>query len=143
MGSFYGANFYDDYAHHPGEIAATLKAARDWYPGRRIVAIFQPHTYSRTKALLAEFAKSFKKADVVCLMDIYSSARETLDPTVSTELLIKETLKYIKNVHYTKDHESVAKWIVDNIQQGDVVLTMGAGDIFHLYTKLKEENAIK
>lgn len=137
MGSFFGAKFYDDYAHHPGEIKATLKAAKEWFPGRRIIVIFQPHTYSRTKALLTGFSKSFDEADMVGLMDIYASAREKLDPEVNSALLSKETTKYNKNTFYIKDHKTTLKWISGNVKAGDVVITMGAGDIFHLYEELR------
>lgn len=138
MGSFFEAGFYDDYAHHPGEIKATLKAASDWFPNRRIIVIFQPHTYSRTKALFSEFAKSFEDADIVALMDIYSSAREKNDPTISSELLTKETLKYNDNCSYVKDHACTLDWIKKNVHAGDIVITMGAGDIFHLYDDLRK-----
>jgi UDP-N-acetylmuramate--alanine ligase len=78
-----------------------LAAAKKWYPGRRIIAIFQPHTYSRTKALFEEFSKAFSDADVVLLMDIYSSARETDDLGISSNLLSSEIQKHHKNVIYT------------------------------------------
>lgn len=139
MGNFKGAKFFDDYAHHPGEIKETLKAVRSWYPDRRIVAIFQPHTYSRTKALFGEFAKSFKKSDVVALMDIYSSARETDTLGMDSRLLADETEKYNKKTFYVGGQKETLEWIDKNVKSGDVVLTMGAGDIFHLYTGLKLE----
>jgi len=67
---------YDDYAHHPSEIKAVLKAAKEWFKASRIIAIFQPHTYSRTKVLLNDFTKSFEDADKVIITKIYPSARE-------------------------------------------------------------------
>jgi len=135
MGKIKGALFYDDYAHHPSEIESTLKAARSWFPERRIVAIFQPHTFSRTRALFTEFSRAFKDADVVGLMDIYPSARESFDATISSEILANEIKKHKKKVYYLGKHEETLKWIKENIKKGDVVLTMGAGDIFHIYTK--------
>ncbi len=138
MGNYFGAKFFDDYAHHPGEINATIKASREWFPDRRVVVIFQPHTYSRTKALLSDFAVSLAKADTVSVMDIYSSAREKPDPTVNSEILAREVRKHNKYAFYTKDHTATIKWMKDNIKPGDIVLTMGAGDIFHLYEELKK-----
>ncbi len=139
MGNFKGAKFFDDYAHHPEEIKETLKAVRAWFPKRRIVAIFQPHTYSRTKALYEEFSKCFTMSDVVALMDIYASAREKDNLGVSSDLLAKETKKYNRNTYYVGSHNETLKWIDKNIKSGDVVITMGAGDIFHLYTDFKLE----
>ena len=137
MGYYKDALFYDDYAHHPSEISSTLKAAKDWFPKKRIIAIFQPHTFSRTKVLFKDFTKAFKDADIIGLMDIYSSARESFDATVSSQALTEETKKYKDEVFYLGKHESTLEWIGRNVKKGDVVLTMGAGDIFHLYKDLK------
>jgi len=137
MGNMNGAIFYDDYAHHPTEIVEVLKATREWYPNRRIVAIFQPHTYSRTKALLGGFSKSFKEADVVGIMDIYASARELKDDSVSSALLVDKIKKYQDKVNYLEGHINTLEWISREVKKGDVVLTIGAGDIFHLYNGLK------
>ncbi len=136
MGEYKGASFYDDYAHHPSEVTSILKATRDWYPERRIVSIFQPHTFSRTKALFNDFSKSFKNADVAGFMDIYASARESFDATISSKTLKEETEKHQQNVHYLGGHKETIEWIKNNIKKGDIVLTMGAGDIFHLYENL-------
>lgn len=127
------ALIYDDYAHHPEEIKAVLSAAKEWFPGKRIIAVFQPHTYSRTKALFNDFAQAFGNADEVVLMDIYSSAREEKDPEVSSELLAKETKRYHNHVYYTKGHRETLEWLKSNIKNGDVVFTLGAGDIFYLH----------
>lgn len=140
MGEKDGVLFYDDYAHTPNEIQATLSAAREWFKDRRIIAIFQPHTYSRTKALFGEFAKSFNDADVVGIMDIYASAREKDNLGMSGDLLANEIAKYYKNVNFAGDHNKVIKWIKENTKSGDVILTMGAGDIFRIYKMLKIPN---
>lgn len=129
---------YDDYAHHPLEIESTLKAARGWFPKRRIVVVFQPHTYSRTKSLFSDFAKSFKDADLVILMDIYASARETDNLGMSTPKLVEETSKFHPNVLYGGNHEQTLKLLETHLKRGDIVLTLGAGDIFHIHNKLKE-----
>ena len=143
MGYFYNAKFYDDYAHHPSELKATLKAARDWFKSKRLVVIFQPHTYSRTKALFKEFSESFTDADIVAVMDIYSSAREKEDPLIDSNKLVKEIRNHNKDAFYVKGHDSTLDWISKKVKSGDVVLTMGAGDIFHLYEKLKKYESEK
>jgi UDP-N-acetylmuramate--alanine ligase len=134
-----GAVFIDDYAHHPTEIQLVLKSARQYLRGRRIIAIFQPHTYSRTKALFSQFSRSFDNADIVGFMDIYSSAREKKDNSVSSKMLAETTRKNKENSFYLGGHNSALSWIKKNVKIGDVVLTMGAGDIFHLYEYLKRE----
>lgn len=136
MGEKNGVQFIDDYAHMPGEIKVTLQAARELYPDRRIIAIFQPHTYSRTKALFREFAQSFESADVAVIMDIYASARESEDSSVSGKKLALE----IRNGVYVGNNDSILKWVNENVRKGDVVLTMGAGNIFRIYKMLKISN---
>lgn len=125
-----GITIYDDYAHHPSEIRATLAAARLWYPNRRIIAVFQPHTYSRTKALLSEFAHAFSDADTVVLSDIYASAREHDTLGIDGSTLVSEAAKYHPRVFYAKGYTEVNTWLASGMQSGDVVIFMGAGDIF-------------
>ena len=132
-----GVIFIDDYAHMPNEIQVTLKAVKNIYSGKRIIAVFQPHTYSRTKALFAPFAESFSYADVVGIMDIYASAREKKDDSVSGRTLTEAISLYNEEVEYTGDHERTTKWIREKMQSGDVVITMGAGDIFKIHELLK------
>lgn len=127
---------YDDYAHHPEEIKKTLEAAKKWFPKKRIIAVFQPHTYSRTKALLERFSKCFSQADVVIISDIYASLREKNDPQISSEILAKNIKKYHKNVIYGGKIDNTAKITKKNIKEGDLVITMGAGDIFQIHDKL-------
>ncbi|RJR15548.1 UDP-N-acetylmuramate--L-alanine ligase [Candidatus Microgenomates bacterium] len=125
-----GKLLIDDYAHHPHEIKATLEASRKRYPNKRLVVIFQPHTYSRTQALLSEFANSFIVADEVVITDIYASAREQKVSQVSGETLVEKIKLYNKNVYYHPDRASVIKYISSQTHQNDVIMTMGAGDIF-------------
>lgn len=128
-----GALLIDDYAHHPEEISSVLELTRELFPKKRIIAVFQPHTYSRTRALFNEFTKSFKDADIVGLVDIYSSAREEKDPSVSSERLanaIKKGGKYLGSL------KSTTEWILENTDKDDIVLTLGAGDIFYIHEKL-------
>ncbi len=125
-----GITWYDDYAHHPAEIMATLKGAREWYPERRIIAVFQPHTYSRTKALLTEFAHAFSPANMVVLTDIYASAREHDTLGIDGSTLVTEASKHHPNVLYAKGEVEVEKILGSTVKSGDVVIFMGAGDIY-------------
>ncbi len=120
----------DDYAHHPKEIMATLAAAREWYPGRRIIAVFQPHTYSRTKALMSEFSQAFTSAYEVILTDIYSSARETDTLGISGKTLVEETAKHHPNVYFAPGYEAVQKLLAAHMHPKDIIIFMGAGSIY-------------
>lgn len=124
-----GFTIIDDYAHHPTEITATLRAARHM-PHRKLYVIFQPHTYTRTKALLDDFAKALTLADVVVLADIYA-ARETDTLGISSKTLADkiEALHTDTEVHYLGDFASIEKFILQNCQKDDVVITMGAGNV--------------
>lgn len=126
-----GITFYDDYAHHPAEIAATLKAAHTWFPKQRIIAVFQPHTYSRTKTLLSEFGKCFADADTVVLTDIYASAREHETLGINGMTLVSEVSNHHKHVLYAKDPATVSQTLAALVSSGDVVIFMGAGDIYN------------
>ena len=130
VGAFGGIRVIDDYAHHPEEIRATLAAAREWYPHSRIIVVFQPHTYSRTKALLSDFAHAFTNAQEVVLTDIYSSARETDTLGISGKTLVEETAKHHANVLYAPDYPAVKKLLSSHMKSGDIIIFMGAGDIY-------------
>ncbi len=121
---------YDDYAHHPTEIKATLSAAKQ-KEHKRIIAVFQPHTYSRTKELLSDFAGSFKDADIAIIADIYA-AREIDEGIVSSQDLVNEINKISHNAIFIKDFENIAQYLKENMKKGDLILTIGAGDITHL-----------
>ncbi|MCX6794242.1 MAG: UDP-N-acetylmuramate--L-alanine ligase, partial [Candidatus Gottesmanbacteria bacterium] len=120
----------DDYAHHPTEIKAQLAGLREWFPKNRIVVVFQPHTYSRTKALMNEFAHAFQNAQMVLLTDIYSSARETDTLGITGKTLVEETAKHHSNVFFAPDFSAVNKLLRQHMQSNDVILFMGAGDIY-------------
>lgn len=140
IGSRGGAFFYDDYAHHPSEIVETLKAAKKWFPGKRIIAIFQPHTYSRTKALLSDFAKSFTYADKVLITDIFTSAREKKDPTISSELLVSKIAEFHPDVQLIKKDDLV-EYINQIINSEDVLFTIGAGDVYEFHHNYFQKHA--
>ncbi len=126
-GTLNGVTIIDDYAHHPDEINATLEAAKK-YPHRDIWCVFQPHTYSRTKSLMNEFAKSLSVADKVVLADIYA-ARETDNLGISSETLMHEIKKYNPNAYYFDSFEKIQNFLLENCINGDLLITMGAGDV--------------
>ncbi|HKL10711.1 MAG TPA: cyanophycin synthetase, partial [Clostridia bacterium] len=125
-----GITIIDDYAHHPSEIKATLEAA-ERYPHRKIWSIFQPHTFSRTKALLSDFSSSFGKADRVVITDIYAAREEDLGQVHSSALanLVKEEGVDVK---YISSFEDVARHVAGLAEPGDLILTMGAGDVYKI-----------
>jgi UDP-N-acetylmuramate--alanine ligase len=124
-GEAWGVLVIDDYAHHPTEVAATLAAARLRFPTRRIWAVFQPHTYSRTKALLREYMHSFDDADKVLLLDIYP-AREKSDLGVHSRDLLAR-LDH-PDAHYVGSIAAAAEYLLAQVEPEDVVITMSAGD---------------
>jgi UDP-N-acetylmuramate--alanine ligase len=125
IGEVNGVTVIDDYAHHPTEVAATLAAARLRFPTRRIWAVFQPHTFSRTKALLHDFAHSFDDADRVLLLDIYP-AREKIDLGMHSKMLL-EHMDH-PGTTYVGGIEAAASYLLEHVAPEDVVITMSAGD---------------
>jgi UDP-N-acetylmuramate--alanine ligase len=122
----------DDYGHHPTEIKATLKAARDTYSKRRIIAIFQPHRYSRVHLLAQEFARCFYQADVLIITDIYSAMEDPIDG-VTGEMVANITRDYgQKDMLYIPDKNSIPDHIIKIARSGDVIITLGAGDIWKI-----------
>lgn len=133
-----GAKVYDDYAHHPTEIAKTLGALRKQYPKKKIICIFQPHTYTRTKKLFDEFMKVFNDVDSVVLADIYASLREEPDPSVSSKQLAYALSTHHKEVIFKPTLDDVVQYINEKRLRSDTVLvTMGAGDIYTIHSKLR------
>ena len=126
-GEVNGITIIDDYAHHPTEIAATLKAAAN-YPHKTLWCIFQPHTYTRTKSFMKEFAQALSHADHVILADIYP-ARETDNLGISSETLQKELLALGANCTYLPSFEEIENYVLENCTSGDLLITMGAGDV--------------
>ena len=126
-GTLNGARVYDDYAHHPTEIAATLRTVKQM-GAERVICVYQPHTYSRTKGLYKEFVEALSLADLTIMADIYA-ARETDTLGVSSEKLaadIGDTALYFDSF------EKIADYLNENVREGDIVLTMGAGNITNL-----------
>ncbi|MGN0373171.1 MAG: UDP-N-acetylmuramate--L-alanine ligase [Enterocloster sp.] len=129
-----GVTIIDDYAHHPQEIRATLAAAKN-YPHRKLWCVFQPHTYTRTKAFLEEFARALSAADEVILADIYA-ARETDTLGVSSRDIAERIEKLGTKAHYIPSFDEIETFILENCINGDVLITMGAGDIVKVGEKL-------
>ncbi|WP_414574962.1 UDP-N-acetylmuramate--L-alanine ligase [Anabaena sp. CCY 9402-a] len=124
-----GITFIDDYAHHPSEIRATLAAARlQARPGQRVVAIFQPHRYSRTLTFLEEFAESFTHADLVVLTDIYSAGEPNLGQ-ISGEQLAEAVAKEHPQVVYQPTLPAVNEFLLQTLKTGDLALFLGAGNL--------------
>lgn len=126
-GKVNGFTIIDDYAHHPQEIAATIATAKK-YPHKKLWVAFQPHTYSRTLALMDDFAGALSQADEIILADIYA-AREQNTVGVSSDDLRKLMLSQNTNVYYIPDFPSIEEFILSHLEEGDLLITMGAGNI--------------
>jgi UDP-N-acetylmuramate--alanine ligase len=124
VGEVNGISVFDDYAHHPTEIKATLAGARARYPERRIWAVWQPHTYSRTQTLFLDFSRAFKDADEVIVTEVYAS-REPKQDFTSAEVV--SAMPHL-SARYVETLNEVSKYLVENLQTGDVVLVLSAGD---------------
>jgi UDP-N-acetylmuramate--alanine ligase len=133
-GELHGVTIIDDYAHHPQEIEATLKAAQH-YPHKRIVCVFQPHTYSRTKALLPQFAKALSLADQVVLADIFP-ARETDTLGVSSGNIMELIREGGGKAEYIPTFDGIETYLLENLREGDLCITMGAGDVYKIGERL-------
>jgi len=125
MGEAGGITWVDDYAHHPTEIRATLAAARRRFASHALWVMFQPHTFSRTRALLADFATAFEDADHVVIVDIFRS-REAPDPTISADDIVRRMSH--PDVHYLPALDDAVSFFCERMHSGDVLLTLGAGD---------------
>ncbi|MBA1334641.1 MAG: UDP-N-acetylmuramate--L-alanine ligase [Firmicutes bacterium] len=137
-GNYEGAIIVDDYAHHPAEIRATLEAASN-YPHNKMWCVFQPHTYTRTKFLLDDFAESFYQADKIIVADIYA-AREKDTGEIHSTNLVNEIKSKGKDAVYIPDFTGIVRYLADNITEGDLVLTVGAGNIYQVGEMLLSRN---
>ncbi len=133
LGRFGGAIIVDDYAHHPTEIRATLSAARRGYPNRRIVALFQPHLYSRTRDFASDFAESLRIADVAMVAPIYA-AREQPVAGVTSNLIAEHGVEYID-----RPNDAIVDEMKRRLQSNDLFITMGAGDVYEIAAALARE----
>ncbi len=137
IGKYENALLIDDYAHHPDEIKATLDGAKTHFDGKRIWTVFHPHTFSRTKALIQDFAQSFDDTERVVVIDTYGSAREQAGEATSEEMV-----KLINKYHYGKAEyvstiDDAVEYLKEKSGEYDVLITMGAGDVWRVAQKLK------
>jgi len=127
-----GVLIVDDYGHHPTEIRATLDAVRDAWPGKRLLVVFQPHRYSRTQALFNEFKVAFHRADVLIITDIYAASERPVEG-VSGKTLAQAVKQHgQREVHYLPDLETLPGELSKMAEPGDLILTLGAGNIVHV-----------
>ncbi len=129
----------DDYGHHPTEIKTTLQTARESWPDRRLVAVFQPHRYTRTHALFNEFTRAFYQSDVLVVLPIYSAGEAAIEGASGRALFEGIRLHGHKDVIYLEDTRSAVDHLKKMLQPGDLLLTLGAGDIYRLGERLLSE----
>ncbi len=133
-----GITVLDDYGHHPTEIQATLKTARECWPDKRLVVLFQPHRYTRTNDLYDRFVVSFNEADVLLVMPIYPAGEEPIEG-VDAEWLVKGIREHgHKDVTAVSGEEEIVSGLIKRVRQGDLVITLGAGDVYKLGERLLE-----
>jgi UDP-N-acetylmuramate--alanine ligase len=128
----------DDYGHHPTEIMATLTAVRESYKGRRLIVVFQPHRYTRTKGLFHEFTRSFYQSDILIVLPIYAASEEEIKGVSASSLCEGIRERGHKDVSYAPDFTQALSMITHKMKKKDLVLTLGAGDIYTLGEKLIE-----
>ena len=142
-----GIKVFDDYGHHPTEIKATLNAAKDGLLARqgagRLCVIFQPHRYTRTKDLMDEFTPCFSEADILCLMDIYSAGEKPINGIDSNALLDRIKKTGHKDAAYFPDRGKLMENLLMRLKSGDVVFTLGAGDVWKLGEEMLEKLRVK
>ncbi|MDO8260619.1 MAG: UDP-N-acetylmuramate--L-alanine ligase, partial [Candidatus Magasanikbacteria bacterium] len=138
LGQFQGTTIIDDYAHHPTEIKATLSGLRNTYKDKNIVVVFHPHTFTRTKALFDDFADSFADADKVIVLDVYGSAREKQGGVNSADLA-KKIEQSGKHTLYIPGLDECEKYLRNNSSRRDLIVLMGAGDVFRIGEKLLKQ----
>ena len=147
LGEYNGALIFDDYAHHPTEIKTTLEGLRETYPDKKIITVFHPHTFTRTKALLQEFATCFRSTDELLILDIYGSAREVQGGIHSTDLVKKIEEENMKasaenswadgsssrqEIKYIPTLEECENYLKGGLDRNEVCVLMGAGDVFRI-----------
>ena len=148
-GLFGGAKVYDDYAHHPAEIKATLEGAKEAFPKNRIIAVFQPHLTHRLRALFSDFVKSFTDASLVIILETYkvpgrelTSSEDVRTGDVKNAQALALRLNNHKTALYAKNHKEVMGLLNKNARKGDIIILMGAGDITNVASKLVKKSNI-
>ncbi|MCL2206652.1 MAG: UDP-N-acetylmuramate--L-alanine ligase [Fibromonadales bacterium] len=133
-----GALVFDDYAHHPTEVAASLAAFRESFPGKRIIAVFQPHLYSRTKDHAEEFGAVFGNSDILLACDIYGAREEPVEGVSGKLIFDFAHARGHKNAHFIGAKENALEFLANEAKDGDLIVTMGAGNITALSAKILE-----
>ena len=139
LGEYKGAIIINDYAHHPTEIKASIQALQQRYGDKKIRIVFHPHTFTRTKAFVIDFGKSFSGVHEVVVLGIYGSAREVQGGISSQEVVDEIKKNWFENVHYINLLSEVEAYIRQSISAGEVIVFMGAGDVFKLGENLLKE----
>lgn len=134
-GEISGVTVVDDYGHHPTEIRTTLQAARESWPDRRIVVVFQPHRYSRTSALFDEFTRAFYQSDVLVVLPIYAASEKEIEGTTAYGLCEGIRDHGHKDAVYKEDFESALLHLEEILRENDILLTLGAGDVYKIGEK--------
>lgn len=134
-----GVMVIDDYAHHPTEVKATLEAANAGWPDRRVIAVFQPHLYSRTQELYKEFGLSFFDAEVMVVTDVYPSREKPIEGVTGKMIADTASTYGHRNVVYVEDKNEVHERLKEIVKPGDIIITMGAGDIYTSGDRFVEE----
>jgi UDP-N-acetylmuramate--alanine ligase len=137
-GAWGGAEIYDDYGHHPTEVSATLQAFRERFPGRRLVVAFQPHRFSRTKLCWEQFLGCFAGADRLLLLDIYPAGEAAIEGVDSDRLFLEIRLANKARLPSSADRLALLR---AELMPGDVLVTLGAGDVYKLGQALADEGA--
>jgi UDP-N-acetylmuramate--alanine ligase len=133
-----GITVMDDYGHHPTEIMATLTAVRESYPDKRLIVVFQPHRYSRTQALFDDFTRSFYESDVLLVLPIYAASEDPIEGVDARSLVEGIKAHGHRDVAFAPDFTQALSMITHKVKKGDMVLTLGAGDVYTLGEKLVE-----
>ncbi len=133
-----GVAVVDDYGHHPEEIRATVEAVRQWLAPRRLVVVFQPHRYSRTKRLFDDFVRVLSKADRLYILDVYAAGEPPVEGVSAERLRNEMEAKGYTEARYVPRGEDVAGMVAAEVREGDVVLTLGAGDVWRVAEKVVE-----
>jgi len=135
-----GITLFDDYAHHPAEIDATIKAIQSRFPNQRLIVIFQPHTFTRTELFKEEFVEALSEADHALLLPIFASAREdTIKKNITSEMLIEiAKSKHIRSIEAFSNSEELILKLKKIISEGDIICTMGAGDVYKLDGEIRK-----
>ena len=129
-GEVNGITVMDDYGHHPTEIKTTLSAVKESWPGRRIVAVFQPHRYTRTKALFDDFTRSFYHSDALVVLPIYAAGEDTIEGVDSGLLFESIRARGHKSIVFFEDKKETISYLKNILEKGDILLTLGAGDVW-------------